>query len=94
MFRNFKMVSYVVFGRGCFNQLDGILAKRRRSDDSFMVYMVDDVFKNNSLENRVPIKNKDKLKKVGINFADIGDRIYGKNKKLIELARVSVAYCT
>ena len=61
MFRNFKMVSYVVFGRGCFNQLDGILAKRRRSDDSFMVYMVDDVFQNSSLKNRVPIKNQDKL---------------------------------
>ncbi|HUT43798.1 MAG TPA: iron-containing alcohol dehydrogenase, partial [Desulfobacterales bacterium] len=61
MFRNFKMVSYVVFGRGCFNQLDGILAKRRRSDDSFMVYMVDDVFQNSSLKNRVPVKNNDKL---------------------------------
>lgn len=61
MFRNFKMISYVVFGRGCFNQLDGILAKKRRSGDSFMVYMVDDVFQNNSLQNRVPVKNKDQL---------------------------------
>jgi 3-deoxy-alpha-D-manno-octulosonate 8-oxidase len=61
MFRNFKMVSYVVFGRGCFSQLDGILAKRRRSDDSFMVYMVDDVFQNDSLKSRVPAKNQDKL---------------------------------
>ena len=68
MFRNFKMVSYVVFGRGCFNQLDGILAKRRRSDDSFMVYMVDDVFQNSSLKNRVPIKNQDKL--IWINVDD------------------------
>jgi 3-deoxy-alpha-D-manno-octulosonate 8-oxidase len=55
------MVSYVVFGRGCFNQLDSILAQRRRSDDSFMVYMVDDVFQNNSLKNRIPVKNKDQL---------------------------------
>jgi len=61
MFRNFKMVSYVVFGRGCFNQLDGILAKRRRSDDSFMVYIIDDVFQNSSLKSRVPVKNQDKL---------------------------------
>ncbi len=50
MFRNFKMVSYVVFGRDCFNQLDGILAKRRRSDDSFMVYMGGDVFGNTGFE--------------------------------------------
>ncbi|MGD8982056.1 MAG: iron-containing alcohol dehydrogenase family protein [Desulfobacterales bacterium] len=61
MFRNFKMVSYVVFGRGCFNQLDEILAKKRRSGDSIMVYMVDDVFQNSSLKNRVPVKNKDQL---------------------------------
>ena len=27
-FRNFKMVSYVVYGRGSFNQLDEILAPR------------------------------------------------------------------
>jgi 3-deoxy-alpha-D-manno-octulosonate 8-oxidase len=61
MFRNFKMVSYVVFGRGCFNQLGGILAKRRRSDESFMVFMMDDVFQNSSLKNRVPVNNQDKL---------------------------------
>jgi hypothetical protein len=31
------------------------------------------------------IKSKTKLKKIGINFANIGNRIYGKNKKKIEL---------
>lgn len=61
MFRNFKMVSYVVFGRGCFNQLDGILAQRRKADDVYMVFLVDDVFQKNSLKNRVSVKNKDKL---------------------------------
>ena len=61
MFRNFKMVSYVVFGRGCFNQLDGILAQRRKADDVYMVFLVDDVFQKSSLKNRVPVKNKDKL---------------------------------
>ncbi|MEJ2656473.1 MAG: iron-containing alcohol dehydrogenase family protein [Desulfobacterales bacterium] len=61
MFRNFKMVSYVVFGRGCFSQLDDILAKKRQSDDAFMVFLVDDVFQTSPLKNRVPIKNRDKL---------------------------------
>ena len=27
-FRNFKMIGYVIFGRGAFNQLDEILARR------------------------------------------------------------------
>ena len=74
MFRNFKMISYVVFGRGCFNQLDGILARRRRSDDSFMVYMVDDVFQNSSLKNRMPVKSQDKL--IWVNVDDEPKTVY------------------
>ena len=29
MFRNFKVVPQILFGRGCFEQLDEILAGRR-----------------------------------------------------------------
>lgn len=61
MFRNFKMVPYVVFGRGCFNQLSDILSVRRKSDDSFMVFLVDDVFLESTLEKRVPVKDRDML---------------------------------
>ena len=61
MFQNFKVVSQVVFGRGCFNQLDGILSEKRNNSDSFMVFLVDDVFKNKALEGRVPLRNKDLL---------------------------------
>ena len=35
MFRNFKMVSRVIFGRGCFNQMGDILAEKRSSNNSF-----------------------------------------------------------
>ena len=59
MFRNFKMVSRVVFGRGCFNQLDDILAEKRNNDDSFIVFLVDDVFKQSGLAKRISAKNKD-----------------------------------
>ena len=45
MFRNFKVVSHVVFGRGCFNQLDSILSTKRENRDSYVVFLVDDVFK-------------------------------------------------
>jgi len=55
MFRNFKMVSYVVFGRGCFNQLDDILAEKRKSEDSYMVFLVDDVFLKSPFKDRVPV---------------------------------------
>ena len=59
MFRNFKMVSRVVFGRGCFNQLDDILAEKRSNDNSFVVFLVDDVFEQSGLAPRISAKNKD-----------------------------------
>jgi 3-deoxy-alpha-D-manno-octulosonate 8-oxidase len=55
------MVSRVVFGRGCFNQLDAILAERRKSDGSFMVFVVDDVFKDTDFANRIPLKQRDMI---------------------------------
>ena len=61
MFRNFKTVSYVVFGRGCFGQLDDILSKPRKDSDSFMVFLVDDVFENGPLGERIPLKTHDQL---------------------------------
>ncbi len=61
MFRNFKTVSYVVFGRGCFDQLGDILSDKRIDSDSFMVFLVDDVFKDRDLKARVPLKPNDRL---------------------------------
>lgn len=64
-FRNFKMVSYVVYGRGSFNQLDEILAPQRKGDAP-MIFLVDHYFEGNPLVNRVPLRGKDK-----IIFADV-----------------------
>ena len=55
MFRNFKLVSQVVFGRGCFGQLDDILAERRHDGDDFMVFLLDDVHAGRSLDDRLPL---------------------------------------
>ena len=57
MFRNFRMISSVVFGRGSFNQLDDILSAKRKA--GFMVFLVDDVFKGKPLSGRVPAKEGD-----------------------------------
>ncbi len=61
MFRNFKMVSRVVFGSGCFNQLDDILAEQRHSDNGIMVFLLDNVFAGHPLEQRIPIQGRDRL---------------------------------
>jgi 3-deoxy-alpha-D-manno-octulosonate 8-oxidase len=60
-FRNFKMVDYVVYGRGCFNQLDEILAPQRKGDAP-MIFFVDQYFDNNTaFLSRIPLKGKDKV---------------------------------
>ena len=64
-FRNFKMVSYVVFGRGSFDQLDEILEPNRKKADP-MIFLVDHFFENKPLINRLPMRGKDKVL-----FADV-----------------------
>jgi 3-deoxy-alpha-D-manno-octulosonate 8-oxidase len=64
-FRNFKMVDYVVYGRGSFDQLDEIIAPHREEGKP-MVFLVDHFFENKDLVNRVPVRDKDK-----IIFADV-----------------------
>jgi 3-deoxy-alpha-D-manno-octulosonate 8-oxidase len=61
MFRNFKTVDRIIFGRGCFNQLDEILALRRTTGSPDMVFLVDDVFKGQALQGRVPLRDSDLL---------------------------------
>ncbi len=64
-FRNFKMIGYVVYGRGCFNQLDEILAPNRKGDAP-MIFLVDHFFNGKELPNRIPLRGKDR-----IIFADV-----------------------
>lgn len=57
-FRNFKMVDYVVYGRGSFNQLAEILAPRRKNNAP-MIFLVDHFFENKPLAKRIPLEGKD-----------------------------------
>ena len=61
MFRNFKTVSRVIFGRGCFAQLSDLLVERRKGMDGFMVFLVDDVFMEKPLKDRIPAGAEDSL---------------------------------
>ncbi len=57
-FRNFKLVGYVVFGRGCFDQLDEILSPHRKPGLP-MVFLVDHFFEGKPLPNRIPLRDND-----------------------------------
>jgi 3-deoxy-alpha-D-manno-octulosonate 8-oxidase len=66
-FRNFKMVDYVVYGRGSFNQIDEILAPRRK-EASPMIFLVDHFFIDNPLIDRIPLRGKDKVVFVDVTY--------------------------
>ncbi len=64
-FRNFRMVNYVVYGRGSFNELDEILAQNRKRGAP-IIFLIDHFFQDKPLINRIPLRGNDK-----IIFADI-----------------------
>jgi 3-deoxy-alpha-D-manno-octulosonate 8-oxidase len=66
-FRNFKMVGYVIYGRGSFNQLDEILQPNRKGDAP-MIFLVDHFFEGKALAKRVPAKGKDKIIFVDVTY--------------------------
>jgi len=86
MFRNFKLVDRIVFGRGCFNQLDDILAEKRQNITSSMIFMVDDVFSSNKLVDRLPLKEGDLL--LWVNVDDEPKTVY-----VDELTEKIKAFC-
>src|SRR5919202_5448808 len=64
-FRNFKMVDYVIYGRGSFDQLDEIISPHRKEGQP-IIFLVDHFFENKPLVNRIPVRNNDK-----VIFADV-----------------------
>lgn len=60
MFRNFKMVDYVVYGRGAFNQLDEIISLKRKAGKP-MIFLLDHFFKDKPLATRIPLRGNDEL---------------------------------
>jgi len=61
MYKNFKNIDKVVFGQGSFDQLDHILAEKRNEHDQFMVFIVDNYFKDKPLADRIPVHDQDMI---------------------------------
>ena len=66
-FRNFKMVGYVIYGRGSFNQLDEIIAPHRKPGAP-MIFLVDHFFEGKPLAQRVPLRVNDKIIFVDVTY--------------------------
>jgi 3-deoxy-alpha-D-manno-octulosonate 8-oxidase len=66
-FRNFKMVDYVVYGRGSFNQLGEIVAPHRKKGLP-MIFLVDHFFENKPLPKRLPVEGNDEVIFVDVTY--------------------------
>lgn len=53
-YRNFPMVPRVIFGAGSFDQLGEILMPHRKNSDAPILFLIDDVFLQHQLVNRIP----------------------------------------
>lgn len=62
MYKNFKNIEKVVFGRGSFSMMDSILEERRGDNAGFVLFVVDDFFRGKELEQRLPVKEGDVLR--------------------------------
>ena len=66
MYRNFRIVPQIIFGRGSFNQLDDVLEAKRAASDAYMVFVLDDYFTGKPLEQRMPLHQGDLLLHVNV----------------------------
>lgn len=60
-FKNFKVVSKMIYGRGSYAQLDEVLSAERNIDEGFVVFLVDKVHNGQPIGKRVPAKARDQL---------------------------------
>ena len=66
MHKNFRNIDKVVFGRGSFSMLDGILSEKRSEHCRYIVFLVDHYFKGGELEKRIPARQEDVVKFIDV----------------------------
>ena len=68
--KNFKNIDKIVFGRGSFNMLGGILDTKRHENKGFFLFVVDNYFKGKDLEKRLPLKENDVIKFINVDVEE------------------------
>jgi 3-deoxy-alpha-D-manno-octulosonate 8-oxidase len=66
MHKNFKNIDKVVYGRGSFDELDGIITPVRKENDGFFVFVVDSYFEGKPLADRIPVGPKDVVRYIDV----------------------------
>jgi 3-deoxy-alpha-D-manno-octulosonate 8-oxidase len=66
MYKNFKNIDKVVFGRGSFSTMESILADKRNENDRFFLFVVDNYFKGSELAKRIPASANDVIRFIDV----------------------------
>lgn len=66
MYKNFKNIEKIVFGRGSFAQLDEIISPIRVRNEGFFVFVVDAHFEGKPLAEQIPLHNNDVLRFIDV----------------------------
>ena len=62
MFRNLKAVGRVLYGRKSFDQLDSVLEELRITEESYVLFLVDEYFEAKDFMKRIPLHTQDILR--------------------------------
>ena len=66
MYKNFKNIDKVVFGRGAFNDMASILEPKATNNAGFFVFLVDAFFEGKELSARIPKRENDILRYIDV----------------------------
>lgn len=64
--KNFKNIDKVVFGRGSFSMLGGILETKRHENAGFFLYVIDHYFNGKPLADKLPLQPGDVVKFIDV----------------------------
>src|ERR1700683_2195849 len=64
--KNFKNIEKIVYGRGSFDMMNEILSAKRNDNDRFILFIIDDYFRDKPLANRIPAESRDLIKFIDV----------------------------
>jgi 3-deoxy-alpha-D-manno-octulosonate 8-oxidase len=66
MYKNFKNIEKVIYGRGSFSSMEAILTDKRNENGGFILFLIDQYFKGKELETRIPVQVSDILEFIDV----------------------------
>ncbi len=66
MYKNFKNIERTVFGRGSLSMMEEILQPVRKTHNRYIVFIVDDFFRDSDMAAKLPVKSEDVLRFIDV----------------------------